>query len=346
MKILSSTTNRGAIGAAGALTVLIAVMGCGGSGGGTPGTGGASGTGAGATGGNSGATNTSCSLDTRLGGFAVQLVEMAGNDPYVSITGGVRNGVLPSEVWQQKGAASGACRLMVGPMLVCTTPCTNPKICAGQNQCIDSPTLQGLGEVTVTGVGTAPITIAPVQNFYSASLLNPYPPFASGAAVRVQAAGGGIPAFSLDATGIEPLAFAGTNLTMMNGQAFAFTWTPPAAASSARILAKVEIGHHGGVAAYIDCDLPDTGSAEIAAPLVSALIAEGAHGFPSLSLTRRTTSSATVAAGCIDFAIAAPVERGIGVCPTPSSCIVSCDPTGPATQCPAPKTCKEDYTCG
>ncbi len=329
-----------------AAAVCLVLLGCGG-GGGNPGTGGSSGTGAGGTaGGGSGNLNSPCSLDARVGGFAVQLVEMEGNDPYVSISGGVRNGVLPAEVWTPKGAAAGSCRLMVGPMLVCTTPCTNPMICAGQNQCIASPTLQSAGVVTVTGVGTSPITMNPMQNYYSSSLVNPYPPFASGAAVRVQAAGATIPAFTIDSAGIEPLAFAGTGLTMMNGQAFAFTWTAPAATGASRIYVKAEVGHHGGTAAHVECDLPDTGSGEIPAALVSALMAEGVHGFPTLSLTRRTIVSATVGGGCVDFAIAAPAERSIGVCPTPTTCIVSCDPSGPATQCPSPKTCKDDYTCG
>jgi hypothetical protein len=329
---------------AAAVAVCVVVLGCGGGSSSTPGTGGGSGSGGPA--GSSGNLNAPCSLDTRVGGFAVQLVEMEGNAPYVSIGGGVRNGVLPADVWQQKGAAAGGCRLMVGPMLVCTTPCTNPQICAGQNQCIDSPALQGLGVVTVTGVGPSPIAIEPMKNSYSKSLLEPYPPFTPGAPVRVQAAGDAIPAFTLDSVGIEPLAFAGTGLTMMNGQALAFTWTAPATAGASRIYVKAEVGHHGGTAAHIDCDLPDTGSGELPATLVSALIAEGVHGFPTLSLTRRTIASAMVGGNCIDLAIAAPVERSIGVCPTAGSCIVSCDPSNPATQCPTSQTCKADYTCG
>jgi len=346
MKMLSSTTNRGTTAAAGVLTlVIIAVMGCGGGGSGSPGSGGGSGTGAGGAG-NSGTTNTLCSLDERYGGFSIQLINEAGNDPFASINGGVRNGVLPSEVWQQKGAAMGPCRLIVGPMIVCTTPCTNPQICAGQNQCITSPTYQNLGAVTISGVGTSAITIDPSQNFYTSSLVNPYPPFAPGAAVRLQAAGATGPAFSLDSVGIEPLAFAGSGLTLTNGQPFAFTWTPPATAGTARILATVEIGHHGGVAAQIDCDLPDTGSAEIPGALVTALMAEGVNGYPTLTLTRRATVSTNVGGGCVDLVVASPVEREITACPAPGSCIVSCPDIGVATGCPASQTCKAGHTCG
>jgi hypothetical protein len=122
-----------------------------------------------------------------------------------------------------------------------------------------------------------------------------------------------------------------------------FTWTAPAGGGASRILVEVEIGHHGGVAAHINCDLPDTGSGEIPASLVTALIAEGVHGFPTLSLTRRTIASTNVGAGCVDLAVAATVSREITVCPTASSCIVSCVTSD---QCTAPMICKDDYTCG
>jgi hypothetical protein len=335
----------GAIAIAAAASAWIAAGGCGA--GGSGGAGGTGGTGA-IGGGAGGSLNAVCSLETRLGGFAVKLVEAPGTQPITAIDGGVRNGVLPSDVWQQKGAAAGTCRLMVGPMLMCATPCTSPQICAGQNQCIDSPTYQDAGAVTITGVGPSPLTLNPLNPAqkvfaYSTSLSDPYPPFSPGSAVTLRNAGATIPAFSLEAAGIQPLVFEGANLTMRNGEALPFTWTAPAGGSASPILVEVEIGHHGGVSAHINCDLPDTGSGEIPASLVSALIAEGVHGFPTLSLTRRSVSSASVAGGCVDLAVAAHVQRNISVCPTASSCIVSCVSSA---ECPTPMTCKPDYTCG
>jgi hypothetical protein len=325
-----------------AATSYVAGIGCGG------GSGGNGGTGTGGTGGTGPSTNELCAIDKRVGGFAVKLVEAAGTDPITAIDGGVRNGVLPSDVWQQKGSAAGSCKLMVGPMLVCTTPCVSPQICAGNNQCIDSPTYQNAGTVTITGVGASALTLNPLnpnQNIfaYSTSVTNPYPPFTPGAVVSLHNAGATIPAFTLEATGIAPLVFAGTNLTMRNGEALPFTWTAPAGGGSSRILAEIEIGHHGGVAARINCDLPDTGSGEIPASLVSALIAEGVHGFPTITLTRRTAASTNISVGCVDLAIAAVVQRNLSVCPTPSTCVVSCTDN---SECTAPAVCKEDFTCG
>jgi len=130
---------------------------------------------------------------------------------------------------------------------------------------------------------------------------------------------------------------------MRNGEALAFTWTAASAASSSRILVEIEIGHHGGVAAKLTCDLPDNGSGQIPASLVSALIAEGVHGFPTITLTRRTAASTNISVGCVDLAVAAVVQRNLSVCPTASTCVVSCTDD---TECSAPMVCKEDFTCG
>ena len=52
--------------------------------------------GTGAPGGSSGSGEGPCSLETRIGQFAVQLRELEGSAPYTSIEGGVYNGVDPA----------------------------------------------------------------------------------------------------------------------------------------------------------------------------------------------------------------------------------------------------------
>jgi hypothetical protein len=311
--------------------------------------GGAAGSGGGASGaGGSGAGSTAaapCGLETRVGGFSVQLIEPTlGNQAYSTMGGGIRSGVTPSQVWHRKGDAEGGCEMLVGPTFSCTPTCASPQICGGQNQCIAEPTLVDAGEVTLTGVGPSSLTLTDIKNNYTGSLTAPYPPFTPGAAVGLHVTGGVAPALTLDATGFEPLVFEGTGLTLVGGQALSFTWTAPAQATAARIFVKLEIGHHGGTAARVECDLPDTGAGQIPAALVSALIAEGAHGFPTISLTRRTASSIDTSIGCVDFVVAAPAERAIVVCPTAGHCIASC--TGDE-DCTAPQTCNlADNTCG
>src|SRR5687768_10380531 len=73
-----------------------------------------------------------CDQAMRAGGFSVELKSNAGSTPFTQIGGGVKNAIEPSAVWQEL-AKDGDCRLMVGPMLVCNTPCAGGKICAGSN---------------------------------------------------------------------------------------------------------------------------------------------------------------------------------------------------------------------
>jgi len=105
----------------------------------------------------------------------------------------------------------------------------------------------------------------------------------------------------------------------------------------------MEIGHHGSVAARVECDFPDTGSAKIPAALVSALMDKGVHGYPQLILSRRTVDSTQVTGGCIDFTVASDVLRFLIACPTPGNCLTSCTTKA---ECPAPQICLDDYVCG
>ena len=87
------------------------------------------------------------------------------------------------------------------------------------------------------------------------------------------------------------------------------TWTPPPSGGAARIFMSMDIAHHGGGAARIECDVPDTGSATIPAGLINQLLDRGSAGFPKLTLTRRTVDSVTIAPGCVDFLVSSSVER-------------------------------------
>ena len=327
--------------ALGSLTVLVALSlsgsGCGG-GGGSTGAGGSGGGGSGNIGGSS-SNGAPCTDASRVGTFTVELVEDLIT---TSIGGGVRTAVHPGNVWQQI-ATAGDCRLIVGPSLVCSTACTNPQICAGQNQCIDEPRFRGVGDVTLTGLGSSPVavTYAPLNSTYYVSLAAPYPPAAAGAAVTLTAAGGDLPGFTLAGRGISVLQFD-TPPAVMRGQAAAITWVAPAQPGS-RVLASLDIAHHGGVAARVECDFADDGSAEIPATMIDQLIDRGTAGFPELTLTRRTVDSTTIAPGCVEFQIASVIPREVTLCLSAGNCIISCVEN---SECPTGQICRTDYKCG
>jgi hypothetical protein len=299
-----------------AVTFFSAGSGCGGGG-----SGGAGGTGGG--GGGSGALlYRPCTDATRVGGFTVRLLP---EQAVTSFAGGVREGVLPSNVWQQI-ATAGDCRLVIGPALTCTQGCTSPQICAGQNQCIDEPRFRNVGTASVTGLSSAPVEAMrnEMNNNYNALPSPPYPPPAPGADVTLQVMGADLPGFNLAGRGVPELQLGTASLTVMGGQAFSFTWTPPAQPGAARILASLDIAHHGGIAARIDCDFDDDGSGEMPATLIDQLIARGTAGFPELLLVRRTVDSTTISPGCVDFQVAAEAATEVGVCLSPGNCVISC----------------------
>jgi hypothetical protein len=313
-----------------------------GTGGTTVGTGGAGGVGVAAT---TPQAYKTCDQTNRVGGFVVDLKSNAGSTPFTAISGGAKGGVDPTAIWEE-AAKDGDCRLMVGRMLVCNTPCPGGKLCAGSNMCIDEPLTQDTGTLTITGLA-GPVSLMWISGQgYSGSLTN-YPPAAPEVDIGLKTSGGKLPAISLAGRGIEPLQFAGTGLKVARNQPLAVSWTAPARNKSTRVRIKLDIAHHGGIAARIDCDVADTGSTAISATLVTKLMDRGLAGFPTISLTRQTSDATSVGPGCADFAVASEESRDIEV-----EGVVSCTQDGPCSPgdtgcktCPTGMTCGKDLRC-
>jgi hypothetical protein len=191
-----------------------------------------------------------------------------------------------------------------------------------------------VGTVTLSGL-TQPVRIAGVNNTYFAPL--PAMPFDLDADIRLDAQGGRYGSFSLAGRGIERLAFASTGLEVVRGRPLALRWVLPSHAAPTRILASLDIAHHGGIAARLECDLADTGSATLPASLITRLIEKGTAGFPTISLSRRTVDSTALASGCVEFSVVSSVEANVQV-----EGVVSCRDDLP---CPAERTCGPDLKC-
>jgi hypothetical protein len=308
-----------------------------GTGGAAAGTGGSGGSGGG--GGTAAAlTYKPCDQAMRAGTFTIDLKRNEGSQPFTAFQGGVKNGIDPERVWQQL-AQEGDCRLLVGRMLVCNTPCTGGKICAGSNMCVDEPTTQDTGTATISGLGAAKtFMFLPGQGYYGTwPLETPFPPFAQEVEIKLQTTAGKYGALSLAGRGITPLEFAGTGLNVARNQPLPVTWTPPARPGSARIHLGLDIAHHGGISARIECDVADTGSTTISASLVNQLMDRGLAGWPTLALTRQTADSVNVASGCVEFQVASSQERPVQV-----EGVTSCNDDRP---CPGGKVCPANSRC-
>ena len=294
-------------------------------GGGSGGSGGAGGTGS-PSGDAASIPYAPCSAETSVGGFELVL------DPeYTSLEGKVFDAIDPRLVATEV-ASEGACRLLTPPSLLCDPGC-NPsaEVCAPNNQCVAVPAGRSVGTVSVSGL-VSPVEMNPnaaTANYRAAGL--PNPGFAPGADVRLSAAGGDYSPFELRGWGIGLLEVT-SEITVTEGQPTLIQWTPPASASPAHVVVSLDVNNHGSTEASIECDFADTGQGEIPVSLIDALIAQGTSGFPSVTLTRRTASSASIEPGCVELDVMSTLDLDVTL-----TGLTSCDTDA---ECPEGLTCK------
>jgi len=267
-----------------------------------------------------------CSAAASVGGFELVL------DPeYTSLEGKVFDAVDPRLV-DSEVASEGACRLVTPPSLLCDPGCApSTEVCAPANQCVPVPAGRGVGAVSVSGLAV-PVEMTPngaTANYRASGV--PNPGFAPGADIRLSAAGGDYSAFELRGWGIGLLEVT-SEITVTEGQPTVLQWAPPASTSPARVVVSLDVNNHGSTEASIECDFEDTGEGQIPASLIDALIAQGTSGFPSVTLTRRTASSASIEPGCVELDVMSTLDLDVTL-----TGLTSCDVDA---ECPDGQTCK------
>lgn len=263
---------------------------------------------------------------------------------YTSFIGKVSDGATPAQIIWTAGSTAGACVLSKPSVPFCNTPCGGSAVCVAENTCKAYPSAKSVGTVRVTGIKTAAgateFSVDPVAGSYqpAAGTSLPYPAFAEGDPITVNAAGGVYAPFSISTVGIAPLAITSTNLTVSSGQAVTLTWTPPTKSIGSKIYVKLDISHHGGTKGMIECNTDDTGSLTIAASLVTELVNLGTAGFPSIIVTRKAPiGSAVIAPGRVDLVVQSSIEQYVTI-PGVTSCNSN-------TDCKNGMTCQSDLTC-
>lgn len=286
------------------------------------------------------ATNT----DAAVGAFQVQMVAPTdASAGYTTVVGRVQDGPTPSQIVWQQAATEGDCRLLTPRVPFCATSCGERMVCVENDTCQPYPVAQSVGAVRVTGVrsaaGATTFEMIAVSNSYQTpgDVMLPYPAFAEGDMIRVEAAGSPwTPAFTLDARGIAPFALGAAPLRIQTGQGVALTWTAPQQ-SGQRVHVRLDISHHGGTRGKIECATNDDGELTIPAALISRLVALGVAGFPTIVVGRTSTGSASVRAGRVELTITSETEVPIEV-PGVRSCTDDSECDG--------GMCRPDLTCG
>jgi hypothetical protein len=279
-------------------------------------------------------------LSELAGDFAVRLTASnpaTGASARTSVFGVVKDGLDPSPIQWHVTQEDGDCTLLEPEAPFCATPCGGEAVCTAQDECTPYAKAREVGTVQLRGLGDRVLSMEPVAGKYmpaGASL--PYPPCDEGSSVRLKADGDDYPAFSLEASCIEPLEFE-TAAKLEAGQDLELTWGEPGERDLARIQVKIDISHHGGAKGKIECDTADDGSITIASAMIDRLVELGVAGFPTISLTRVARSSSEDEPRAVTLSVVESVERPVDV-PGVTSCTDD-------KQCPAGQRCATSLVC-
>jgi hypothetical protein len=155
-------------------------------------------------------------------------------------------------------------------------------VCTAKDECTPYPDPVAVGKLTVSGLGDS-LSLASATSmliYQSPSLA--YPPCEEGAKVSASSE-----RFALEAECITPLELTGADpLPVKSGEVVHVTWVAAAARAKSRIRIGLDVSHHGGKKGQIDCNVPDTGSFDIPASLVTKLIDLGLAGYPTINVNR------------------------------------------------------------
>lgn len=279
-----------------------------------------------------------------VGSFQVSLVApQSGTPGYTAVVGKIYDGPTPSQLVWELAAQSGDCKLMTPRVPFCGTPCGGSAVCVEDGVCQAYPTARTVGTIQVKGVrttaGATEFSMSPIAKNYqpSGTTSLPYPAFSEGDTLSLSAAGDYYPAFSVSSRGIAPLTLLDSTLTLQQNQALDVHWSAAGQPSLSTVHVKLDISHHGGTKGMIECDAADTGTVQIAAPLVTQLLNLGVAGYPTIIVTRKAVGSTTIAPGRVDLTVSSEVERAV-VVPGLTSCTDN-------SECPTGKTCQTDLTC-
>jgi hypothetical protein len=241
--------------------------------------------------------------------------------------------LAPLDIAQEQAG----CRLMVPRQAGCTPACAVDSVCTGRNTCSPKRNPVDVGVLHVEGLGGMNHDVEPTSPtvlVYQIVTTLPYAACKEGEDIKVSAK-----EFSLAGKCISPLTVTSTApIPVTSGQPMRLAWPPPAPSGTARIQIELEISHHGGFKGQIECDVPDTGSFDVPAPLITSLVKLGRAGYPTVKVTRTSSAPASTQPQVtltMRSQVELPVDTGV----------ISCG-GGNSPPCPTGTACQLDFTCG
>jgi hypothetical protein len=253
-----------------------------------------------------------CGYDTSVGGFKFT---MNGGDGFSGFQGSVFSGPGALGFFETRFEAGG-CRVLVKSNPFCATPCSGEQQCSVGGECVAIPRQQAVGTVTVSGLATALMVNPGMSNFYNYAGDLPFPLAAPGILLSLTVQGAGaIKGFSLEARGIALLEGTSADpIAAGSTRGLDLVWTAPSdMAGASRIRLFVNVDNHGSSSARVECDVSDSGTFTVPQAVMSRLLALGATGFPTVTLTRYSAAATRIDAGCVDFSVVSSRTQSLNV---------------------------------
>ncbi len=267
-----------------------------------------------------------CEAAEHIGGFTV-----ASYEGYSAVDGRVANGVVPVTI-RELVASEGDCKLMRKRNPFCDPACGSGFTCDHSGTCIAFPESQNVGTVSVAGLAkqVQMDALEPGKNYLDTQM--PHPAFDAGDVIALTSTNGAYGELELFGVGGETLVTPEDILLIERNQALSVTWTAPTAAEvKTRVYLELSIDQHGNSPIALKCDVDDSGSHEVPASLINALLDAGVSGFPNATLVRRTVDKVMVSDGCVEFTVSFPRQKSVRVS--------GHTPCMNNTQCPKGQTC-------
>ena len=256
-------------------------------------------------------------------------------DRYATLSGQFVDAPKPHTMPLKIGMKQSGCELLTP--VTCDPACPITSYCSNAGQCVVKPNPVSAGTLTVSGLAGITDPLDPTGPLYAYSgptLQQPYPPCAEGSSFSIQS-----DKLTVSSKCIAPFVLTNTlPIPVKSGMATHLTWTPPAAGATSRVQISLEISHHGGYKGQIDCEVPDTGSFDMPEPLITALIALGRAGYPSIDVQRIATGAAPNEPNAHLNAVSGvlvDVDTGVVSCMASTDC-----PTGMTCQVPGAHICQ------
>jgi hypothetical protein len=240
--------------------------------------------------------------------------------------------LMPVDLRQEQGG----CQLLVPRAAACVPACGADAICTATNVCTAEPKQVDVGVLHVEGLGGMNHDVAPTApNVLTYQIVPslPYPSCSEGAAVKASARGFAVTTPCISALTVTSAA----PIPVTAGQPTRLAWTPPGRAGISRIQIELEISHHGGWKGEIACDVADTGTFEIPAPLITALVNLGRAGYPTIKVVRTSIAAAPTEPG-VKLSVLSRTETEV------DTGVISCGAAS-SPPCPSGTTCQIDFTC-